>query len=90
MTRVYEPSELFFDVAYDSFEEMAIVYVVDKETESHDSLDDGQVNGLPAYLFNQMENEWAPDYSRNMSVEDIMRDMIAAGFEHQKMIDWLD
>lgn len=87
--RVYQPSELFFDVKQMS-EEIEVFLLV-KEELDFDCLDSSQVAGLPAYLHNAAENEWnVSDRARQAgkTVEVVKADMIILGFEHRDIIDW--
>jgi len=85
----YEPHELYFDAAIDPEAEgenaFVTVFILAKEDEN-DSFD--EVEGLPEYLTNQMENEWGADWNPEKTVDQVHTDMINAGFEYKKLITW--
>lgn len=91
--KVYTPKDLYFDAVLANYyyddNKYVMVFLNDKETESEDCLGDHNVTGLPSYLTNQMENEWAADFHPDKTVEEVYADMVASGFTHKKMIDWI-
>jgi hypothetical protein len=88
--RIYNPSELFYDAAWNGDEDYVEVFLKVKDDWRYDCLDSSQVEGLPRYLENMAENEWATyDIVPQKTVEEVKADMDKAGFEWRKIIDWL-
>lgn len=87
--KVYSPAELHFDAAWDEDSEHVEVFLKVIEDPEYDCLDSCQVSGLPRYLSNMAENEWATENDPSKTVEEVKADMLKAGFVHRKIITWL-
>lgn len=87
--QVFAPSELFFDAAWDAEQCHVEVFMKVIADPRYDGLDSDQVDRLPRYLSNMAENEWAAYERPEITVEQVMTDMQAAGYIHKKIIDWL-
>lgn len=88
--RMYKPSDLFYDAAWNEDGEYVEVFLKVKADWEYDCLHSGEVEGLPRYLENMAENEWATyDIVPQKTVEQVKADMDKAGFEWKKIIDWL-
>lgn len=88
--RMYKPADLFYDAAWNSDEEYVEVFLKVKADWRYDCLHGGEVEGLPRYLAEMAENEWATyDLVPQKTVEQVKADLDKAGFEWKKIIDWL-